>query len=1172
MKKLLVIILVSVLFIFSPNFPLIASVAIDESINGADYQSFAQELGIMVENENTSINKEYHNDSFFSTSRLIVKSSGLIDTLDAVDVVNGFDGIWILQFENSEKAFEAYNYYRSRNNIDFVEFDSPVSVATVIQNNSTESLSWGTDHINLGVFNQIIKQKEVHTEQTVVAVIDTGIEHTHQFFNGKVVPTQINTSGSGTRNSSKDDNGHGTQVAGVIADAAGDSIIIKPYKVLNNFGHGTIATVAAGIICAINDNVDVINISLGFYENSPLLQLAIKRAYDNDIIIVGAAGNDSTDDPYYPASYPEVLKITAINNENKVANFSNYGDDVAFAAPGVNIYTTHLNNSYIKISGTSIATPFVSALAATIKSLIPNGSPEDVIKVLENNALKPANVYDDKKLGLGIINAPEISDNVATISGKTEPPYFSKSTKIYTEPFSLEIMCDTPDSEIYYSTNGDFPSKYSANTYKYIGPITVCENLILTAVAYSEGKFRSKFTTFMAIVATYPEETSFEIDNNGKITKYLGSETSISIPESIGGVTVKGIGPNAFSSSDIVCVQLPQTATSIDASAFEECTSLRTIIAENVKNIGDFAFYNCKNLTYLHLDSLETIGKYSFYNVCSEINSITGETIKLDVSKLTQIPEGAFSKAAVSELMFSYIYSIGNNAFTDCSQLVSFRMEYAVSLPNNAFSGCSSLKNIEIKGLTFVPRQAFSGCKSLENASFPDVSFVNAFAFENCSSLEFVTLPLAETVYSNAFSGCTSLRLLALPSFKAFEVNSSANGAYPKLPASLETFYAPKLLATVPNMFFNCPQIKNIFLNGTTDLADKTFNGCNSVLYLNIESITQISNDPFYNSTIKFVDGRSIVIAENFPNNSGILLSNKFEKVNNPTNGVTLYSPTGSKIEEYANTNNFTFKSIPFVATQLPHCVNDNSETVFFIPVGFNIKMQWYYNKEMSKENSILLENETTSSLTFNEDFDDGYYYCEIIQEYDGITSKTYTTYILKDTVPADYSAYNDAVDKAKLYNKSLYKDFSEVDAALSVDVSGLYSHRQNEIDAQAQAILTALKNLELNKVTSFRIYAKKSELKVMESTKLNVAVGPANAGYSKITYSVDNPDVLLISDSGFVRCIGSGKATVTAKLTNFDGTVLNARMTFNCKATPASFIFGILFKLLIFLTSSKYI
>lgn len=1170
MKKFFSAFLAFLLLLLCSSSLMIVSSVEDMNINGDNAEAFAEEVGDLIQKQEGTFKSEYENDCIFKSCRLIVKSSSLIDTLGAVSVVNGYEGLWVLQFEDCDKTEEAYNYYLTRAGIEFVEIDMPVTVSsteTVTQTEST-NLSWGPGYINIDTFNQIIEDKSISTAKTVVAVIDTGVEASHSFLSDRVEPTMVNTSSSGTRNSSADDNGHGTQVAGVIADSTSDSVIIKPYKVLNNYGQGTTATVAAGILCAILDEVDVINMSLGFYEDSPILELAVKKAYDNDIIMIAAAGNDSTNEPYYPASYDEVIKVTAINNQNIIANFSNYGDDVDFAAPGVDIYTTHIHDSYMKVSGTSIASPFVAALAATINSLIPDASPEEVIKVIENNVLSPADYDSSEKYGLGIINAPEIGNDVVNISGKTKTPYFSHKSNIYTDSFELEISCDTPDAEIYYSTDGTFPSKYDAHSTKYTGPVTVSKNTVITAVAYSSGQFRSKFATFMAIVAPYSDENKFEIDSSGTILSFSGTETSFSVPDTVNGITVTGIGASVFASSDVFCINLPNTVTSIDTSAFEECSSLRTIIGHGVISVGDNTFYNCSNLTYPIFGQLSSIGKYSFYNVCTYTNSINGSTYYLDLTNVTAIPEGAFMGSAISDITLGYISSVEKYAFTDCSELVKIYIENVVSLPNSVFSGCTSLKDAEIKGMTFVSKSAFSGCESLERISAPDATFVNALAFENCTALTDVNLGSVSMMYSNAFKGCSNLRLLSLPELTSFEVGVSSNGAYPAFPQNLETFHAPKLTKTVSKMFYNCPSVKNILLNGATTLVANTFMGCTEMIYLNIQSVEEITLDAFSDSSIKFMDARSLVSADYLPSNSGILLTDVFTQANQTSVNTVIYGFKGTYAEEYALNNGYEFIPIPFISTELPRYVTDNSETVSFIPVGFNLEFQWYYNPRKTTEGSQAIEGATASSYTFTESDEDGYYYCEVIQNFSGNITTAVTSFVCKDTTPANYGAYNLAVKKAQEIDRTRYIDCSALDAALAVDVSGKYSFEQSIVDEQTDEILTAIKNLKLKKVQSLRLYTKKTNLGFLQKAKLYVGIGPENATYSSIKYSIDNTDVLWLSDSGYIWCIGNGKAIITATLTNHDGSTIVAKLAFKCDLDPGERILSVFVRFILMIFS----
>jgi subtilisin family serine protease len=239
--------------------------------------------------------------SEFETARLIVKSSKKIDTLNASSVISGYDNLWILQFDSCTDASAAYDYYSTRAGIDHVEADKKIksTFSAIIDYNPVSdgepegNLSWGPEHIGINKFNSDILEKAPSVSDTVVAVVDTGVDPDHPFLEGRVIPTKINTSSSGIRNNSEDDHGHGTRVAGIIADCTLDNIYIKPYKVMDKHGNGTVVTVAAGINCAIRDGVDVINISIGFEEDSEILKSAIRKAEENDIVLLAGKGHEN---------------------------------------------------------------------------------------------------------------------------------------------------------------------------------------------------------------------------------------------------------------------------------------------------------------------------------------------------------------------------------------------------------------------------------------------------------------------------------------------------------------------------------------------------------------------------------------------------------------------------------------------------------------------------------------------------------------------------------------------------------------------------------------------------------------------------------------------------------------------------------------------------------------
>ncbi|MFD0616333.1 S8 family peptidase [Paenibacillus sp. GCM10027629] len=246
--------------------------------------------------------------------------------------------------------------------------------------------------------------------QVIVAVVDTGVDINHPDLKGQLLKG-YNAIDPGT--DPMDDVGHGTHVAGIIAakvnnreGIAGMSWYNKilPVKVLDNSGAGTTYSVAQGIIWATDHGAKVINLSLGNYAQANFLHDAIKYAYDKDVVVIAATGNDNTDQPGYPAAYPEVFAVSATNKSKHRASFSNYGDYVDVVAPGENIASTFPNNQYAALSGTSMACPHVSALAALIRSANPALKNTEVMDLMRKSVIDLGPAGRDIDFGYGQID------------------------------------------------------------------------------------------------------------------------------------------------------------------------------------------------------------------------------------------------------------------------------------------------------------------------------------------------------------------------------------------------------------------------------------------------------------------------------------------------------------------------------------------------------------------------------------------------------------------------------------------------------------------------------------------------------------------------------------------------------------------------------------------------
>ncbi|CAH1196301.1 hypothetical protein PAECIP111892_02206 [Paenibacillus auburnensis] len=248
------------------------------------------------------------------------------------------------------------------------------------------------------------------SKEVIVAVVDTGVQASHPDLQGQLL-TGYNAITNGS--TPDDDVGHGTHVAGIIGaltnneeGVAGISWYNKilPVKALDNSGAGTTYSVAEGIIWAADNGAKVINLSLGNYADSQFLHDAIKYAYDRDVVIVSASGNDNTERPGYPAAYEEVLAVAATNSTGERASFSNYGEYIDVAAPGESIASTYPDNQYAALSGTSMASPHVAALAGLVRSLNPALTNKEVMELMTANAVDLGEAGHDKYYGWGQVD------------------------------------------------------------------------------------------------------------------------------------------------------------------------------------------------------------------------------------------------------------------------------------------------------------------------------------------------------------------------------------------------------------------------------------------------------------------------------------------------------------------------------------------------------------------------------------------------------------------------------------------------------------------------------------------------------------------------------------------------------------------------------------------------
>lgn len=251
-----------------------------------------------------------------------------------------------------------------------------------------------------------------------VAVIDTGVQANHPDLAGRVVagPAYLNGGPEVPGGGGVDPEGHGTHVAGTIAAVRHNGIgiagvapgaTILGIRSLDANGNGLSTDVARGINYAVDEGVDVINLSLGSPARSGAIRTAVDRAWDEGIVVIAAAGNTpACSNPCWPGAEPNTIAVAAHNSSRQTAGFSVNGSWLDVSAPGVGIVSTYpFGSGYASSNGTSMAAPHVAGLAALMVATDSSLTPEQIRGAIRRGAIDIGSPGFDNQSGFGAVDA-----------------------------------------------------------------------------------------------------------------------------------------------------------------------------------------------------------------------------------------------------------------------------------------------------------------------------------------------------------------------------------------------------------------------------------------------------------------------------------------------------------------------------------------------------------------------------------------------------------------------------------------------------------------------------------------------------------------------------------------------------------------------------------------------
>jgi subtilisin family serine protease len=352
--------------------------------------------------------------SYFADELLVQTRFGVPKEQVAADlqaagaaVISEISQIRVKQIKVPAHALERVQAALSRNpHFNFVEHNF-IAEATATPNDSYFPSQWHLQRISAPSGWDISSG----SESIIIAIIDSGVDPSHPDLADKLLPGYNFLSDN---TDTHDVLGHGTAVAGAAAAISNNyggvagvawANPIMPLVVLNSSNYASYYDIAQAITFAADHGAKIMNISIGGSSSSSTLQNAADYAWNKGAIIFASAANYSTSAPYYPAACNNVVAVSATASNDALASFSNYGNWVDIAAPGVSIYTTSNGGSYSARSGTSFSSPVAAGVGALIMSANPSLANAQVLDILLRNSDDLGASGFDPYFGYGRVNA-----------------------------------------------------------------------------------------------------------------------------------------------------------------------------------------------------------------------------------------------------------------------------------------------------------------------------------------------------------------------------------------------------------------------------------------------------------------------------------------------------------------------------------------------------------------------------------------------------------------------------------------------------------------------------------------------------------------------------------------------------------------------------------------------
>ena len=957
----------------------------------------------------------------FQTARLIVRADSKFNKYGALEDVSGFEDFHILQYESPETAMSAYGQLQKEKNILEVDIDLVCSNCRYESDPDNPDIipkdeflnDWSCDRTQSKRLQEYLVKSNIPMKEIVVGVVDTGIDYNHELFENRVVRTHFNASSSGKTDDEMDSETfyHGTTVSSIIVNNSPKNVKVAVYKV----GDGenlTVTAISAGFLAAI-EKCDIINTSLTSLSDVSLIRKCVLKAYYKNIPVFACVGNSGRIETHAaPANIPECIAVSATDFNNATTFMNNLTLNSDISAPGEHIAVAIPRNRYARFSGTSYSAPCAAALGAILKSTNPEITVDEIDTRLKGTSFDVKR-YNESQSSQGrfMNNYHSLWDGVGMIQ--------------FCNALGLEKLAAPNEinlkDKVYVGEQTctiTCPDEDAIILYTTDGMYPALEN----ANVYTE-PFQITQCTRIRAVAYYADGGYYsdEVETTPRI-QYTDSDENFVINSNgiitqyIGNIsdlyvpeTISGIEVTGFSKgafNTVIGLTLPETVTEIPVSAFAKNSSIEFVRGEGIVTVKSGAFSQ-SNIMYVEFPVAECIQDQAF-NLAAKFCVGYFPNVKI-------IEGDAFSYSRIISFYGPEVQEIDDSAFGQCSRLEKVYFPQCTIINeiwgnNGVFDSCSRLVSVEMPLITNLTAYALNDTAILK-ADFPYIKTIEEKAFYNCFELEYVYMPALLTVPKQAFS--------------SYGVNPIAK----------------------PRFF-------------------------------RFDSVTQIEKDAFGKHPTARIEFSHLETAQSLPQTEGCIISmpSTFRECTEDTKGrnYKVYGTKGTYAEQWANENGHTFVEISqdtAVLTPLPEKYTDADGVLTADVIGFNRTYQWYANDTNDNTTGTPIPNVTGKE--FNPaDYPAKYCYCVVTSTDVGYNPIEIRTNVTENTTyqSADYTEYNKAVEQAKALDRSLYTDLTELDEALSADISGLSNSQQNIVDEQTAKIKAALDNLVLKPADYSRV------------------------------------------------------------------------------------------------------